>query len=60
MSRKNILKTEHLADGKAHVTFQTEDGTRKYEYSGSSARAIKRGKTDPSQLLGKLIEHKKD
>jgi hypothetical protein len=59
VSKKNIIKTEHL-NGKAHVTFQTEDGTRKYEYVGSSARAIKRGKTDPSQLLGRLIEHKKD
>ncbi len=59
MSKKNIIKTEHF-DNKAHVTFQTEDGTRKYEYVGSSARAIKLGKTDPSQLLGRLIEHKKD
>jgi len=59
MSRKNILKTEHF-EGKSHVTFQNEDGTRKYEYVGSSHRALKRGKTDPGQLLGKLIEHKKD
>lgn len=60
MSKKNILKTEHLGDSKVHVTFETHDGTRKYEYLGSSARAIKRGKTDPSQLLGRLVEHKKD
>ena len=58
MSKKNIVKVEHL-DNKAHVTFQTDDGARKYEYVGSSARAIKRGKTDPSQLVGRLIEHKK-
>jgi len=60
MSRKNILKTEHVSDNKTHVTFQTDNGTMKYEYTGSSARALKRGKTDPSQLLGRLIEHKKD
>jgi len=60
MSKKNILKTEHLSDSMVHVTFQNEDGTRKYEYTGSSARAIKRGKTDPSQLIGRLVEHKKN
>jgi hypothetical protein len=56
MSRKNILKIEHKDDRTAHVTFQTHDGKeRTYEYVGSSARAIKRGKTDPSQLVGREI-----
>jgi hypothetical protein len=59
MSRKNILKTEEVAPNKVHVTFDAADGKRKYEYVGSSARAILRGKTDPSLLIGKLVEHKK-
>ena len=58
MSKKNILKTEHL-DGKSHVTFKTDGGTMKYEYRGSSARALKKG-TDPGLLVGRLIEHKQD
>ena len=57
MSKKNILSTEQVGK-KTHVTFETPNGTYKYEYVGSSARALKRG-TDPSQLVGKLIEHKK-
>lgn len=59
MSKKNISKIEHVSDNKVHVTFQNDDGQRKYEYTGSSARAIRRGKTDPSQLVGRLIDHKK-
>jgi hypothetical protein len=59
MSRKNITKIEHKDDRTAHVTFETHDGHRTYEYKGGSARAIKRGKTDPSELVGRLIEHKK-
>lgn len=59
MSRKNILKTEHVGENKVHVTFDAADGKRTYEYVGNSARAIKRGKTDPSELTGRLIEHRK-
>jgi hypothetical protein len=59
MSKANIISKEKLATGIVHVTFQNDDGTRKYEYRGSSARAINRG-TDPAGLTGgKLIEHKK-
>jgi len=59
MSRKNILKTENVGDGKVHVTFENPDGNRTYEYVGNSARAIKRGKTDPSQLVGRLVKHER-
>lgn len=59
MSRKNILETKHLDDNKVHVTFDAVDGKRTYEYVGNSARAIKRGKTDPSQLTGRLVKHEK-
>lgn len=54
MSKKNILKTEHL-DGKTLITFETANGNRTYEYQGSSARAVKRG-TDPAKLVGRLVE----
>lgn len=59
MSKKNILKVEHVGDNKTHVTFETYDGIRKYEYVGSSSRAVRRGRTDLSELNGRLIEHKK-
>ena len=59
MSRKNILKIEHKDERTAHVTFETHDGTRTYEYVGNSARAIKRGKTDPAELVGRLVRHEK-
>ena len=58
MSKKNILKTEHLDDGRSRVTFDAADGERTYEYYGNSARAIKRG-SDPANLMGKLVHHKK-
>jgi len=58
MSKKNIVSQVDVGN-KVHVTFDAADGQRTYEYSGSSARAIKRGKTDPGQLTGRLIEHKK-
>jgi hypothetical protein len=57
MSKKNILLTEHVGT-KSYVTFDTADGQRKYEYQGNSAKALRHG-TDPGQLKGKLIEHKK-
>jgi hypothetical protein len=58
MSKKNIIDTVHLPNGKTHVTFQTDNGIMKYEFSGNSAKALKHG-TDPSDLHGRLIEHKK-
>lgn len=58
MSKANILKQEELPNKKIRVTFDSSDGERVYEYSGSSARALKRG-TDPQDLMGKLVEHKK-
>jgi hypothetical protein len=57
MSKKNILKTEKVGN-KVRVTFDCADGERTYEYGGSSARAFNRG-SDPGQLSGKLVEHKK-
>lgn len=57
MSKANIIKTEK--DGKkVRVTFDCADGERTYEYSGSSARAFNKG-SEPSQLSGRLVEHKK-
>jgi hypothetical protein len=58
MSKANILKTEHLPNGRTRITFDVDDGHRTYEFKGSSAKALKRG-TDPGQLKGKLVEHKK-
>ena len=58
MSKANILSKETLPNGKILVTFDAHDGHRTYEYVGSSARALKRG-SDPGQLSGKLVEHKK-
>lgn len=58
MSKQNITKTEILPNKKVRVTFDAADGERIYEYSGSSARALNKG-TDPGQLSGKLVEHKK-
>ena len=55
MSKKNIISTKWLSEGKAHVVFKTSNGTKTYEFSGSSARAFKKG-SDPAQLSGKLIE----
>lgn len=59
MSKKNILETKKMPDGKIRLTFDAHDGERVYEYAGSSARAIKLGR-DPGDLSGgKLIEHRK-
>ena len=58
MRKKNILKTEKVGT-KVRVTFECADGHRTYEYSGSSARAFNRG-SEPSQLSGRLVEHKKN
>jgi hypothetical protein len=58
MSKKNIVAQEKLTNGRVRITFESHDGNRTYEYANSSARAILRG-TDPGQLKGKLIEHKK-
>jgi hypothetical protein len=59
MSKKNILSQEKMPNGKVRLTFDSADGHRVYEYSGSSARAVLRG-TDPSGLVSKLVEHKKN
>jgi hypothetical protein len=58
MSRKNIISQEKIGN-KLRVSFQTDNGVMTYEYSGNSAKAFERGKSDPSQLSGRLIEHKK-
>jgi hypothetical protein len=58
MSKKNIKETIKLPNGRVHLVFETHDGTRTYEFQGSSARAVLRG-TDPHGLVSKLIEHKK-
>ena len=58
MSKDNILKTEQMPNGRTRVHFDAADGIRIYEFSGSSARALKKGR-DPGQLSGKLVEHKK-
>jgi hypothetical protein len=55
MSKSNILEKKEVGN-KVRVTFDAVDGKRTYEFSGSSARALKRG-TDPGQLRGKLVEH---
>lgn len=55
MSRKNIVEQVNVGN-KVRVTFDAEDGKRTYEYSGSSARALKRG-TDPGNLSGRLVGH---
>ena len=57
MSKKNILEQKEVGK-KIHVTFDAVDGKRTYEFSGSSARALKRG-TDPGNLSGRLIHHDK-
>lgn len=60
MSKKNITSTEKINPNKVRVTFACGDGSsRTYEYSNSSARAFLKG-SEPSQLSGKLVEHKKN
>lgn len=59
MSKKNIIKKDWVDPNKVRLTFETDNGHMTYEYSGSSARAIKRG-TDPAGLMGgRLVNHKK-
>jgi len=55
MSKKNIINKKENGK-KVELTFEVSDGSHMtYEYSGSSARAIRRG-TDPASLSGgKLI-----
>lgn len=59
MSKKNILSKDKIDNNTVHVTFENPDGTRVYEYKGSSMRAIMRGKDPASLTGGKLVEHKK-
>jgi len=59
MSKKNILSKDKVDNNTVRVTFENPDGTRTYEFKGSSMRAIMRGK-DPAALTGgRLVEHKK-
>ena len=58
MSKQNITNTEKISPNKVRVTFACDDGERTYEYNNSSARAFLKG-SEPSQLSGRLIEHKK-
>jgi len=59
MSKKNILDRKQVDNNTVHVTFENIDGNRTYEYKGSSARAIMRGR-DPQGLTGgRLVSHKK-
>jgi hypothetical protein len=58
MSKKNITSINKVEPNKVHVTFDTGSGPMKYEYIGSSARAVLRG-SDPANLLGRRIDKKK-
>ena len=58
MSKDNILKTEQMPNGRTRVHFDAADGIRIYEFKGSSARALAKGR-DPANLVGKLVEHRK-
>jgi len=59
MSKKNILSKEKIDNNTVRVTFENPDGHRVYEYRGSSARAVLRGR-DPQGLTGgRLVEHKR-
>ena len=51
MSKKNIVDKTKIDNNTVHITFENPDGTRKYEFKGSSMRAIMRGK-DPASLTG--------
>lgn len=58
MSKKNIVSKEKVDNNTVRVTFENVDGHRVYEYKGSSARAVLRGR-DPQGLTGgRLVEHK--
>jgi hypothetical protein len=51
VSKKNITEKVKKDNNTVHVTFQNDDGHRVYEYRGSAARSIMRGK-DPQSLTG--------
>jgi hypothetical protein len=59
VSKKNILSKDKIDNNTVRITFDAADGERTYEYKGSSARAINRGKDPASLTGGRLVEHKK-
>jgi hypothetical protein len=58
MSKSNILKSEKLPGGRVRITFDAKDGERTYEFGKVNAAAFHKGQ-DPSELHGRLVEHKK-
>lgn len=57
MSKDNIVHGEKIDNNTHRLTFENKDGFRVYEYKGSAARAVRRGK-DPQGLTGgRLIKH---
>ena len=56
MSKKNIVERKEVGD-KVHLTFETADGNRTYEFSKRQAGYLKRG-SDPANLSGKLVTKK--
>lgn len=58
MSKKNITSKDKIDNNTVHVTFENPDGFRKYEFKGSSMRAIMRGKDPASLTGGRLVEHR--
>jgi hypothetical protein len=58
MSKKNIIDKKQVDPNTVRVTFENTDGHRVYEYKGSSARSIMRGR-DPGAIQGgRLVEHR--
>jgi hypothetical protein len=58
MSKKNITERVKKDNNTVHVTFENEDGHRVYEYRGSAARSIMRGKDPASLTGGRLVDFK--
>jgi hypothetical protein len=60
MSKKNIVHEEKVDNNTHRLTFSNEDGFRIYEFKGSAARAVRRGR-DPQGLTGgRLVQHTRD
>lgn len=58
MSKKNIIEKVKKDNNTVHVTFENPDGHRVYEYRGSAARSIMRGKDPASLTGGRLVTFK--
>jgi hypothetical protein len=58
MSKKNILETNKLPNGRVQVTFDAADGKRVYEYGPIAAKQIAKGR-DPVDFTGRLVKHEK-